>query len=339
MLCGLRNCNVKVWGGTLQPKWLWIELTDRCNSRCIFCNVWKKTPTKDPLSPEEIYNTLKQQLFRKVGYIINSGGEPSLRNDLKQLLEAEHSALPDARLQFSTNGLVVDRISNLVDFVENELKCGLDVGVSLDGVGESHDKIRGVRGNFEKVHRLLNELILRKQSGYDLNISIGSTLTNETVGNADQIKAYAQQQNINFMLHWFNQSDFYDNIDEKATEDVVAYERAIKTVLEPSPYREMWLNYLEGKAIRFNCFALQTFCVIKCNGDISPCLSRWNDTIGNVREKSASDIWRSKEAHLARKKIDNCKGCLNSWGVGWSLQSSYYPLILFSFYKNGGTND
>ena len=50
---------------------------------------------------------------------------------------------------------------------------------------------------------------------------------------------------------------------------------------------------------------------------------------GNVREKSATDIWHSYEMKRVRGIVVNCNGCLNSWGVGWSFNSSFYPILLF----------
>jgi len=86
---------------------------------------------------------------------------------------------------------------------------------------------------------------------------------------------------------------------------------------------------LSGKSIKFSCFAMYTFCVLKCNGDIVPCLNLWDMKAGNVREKSPADIWHSYEAKKVRKIIKSCDGCLNSWGAPWSFSSSFYPILLF----------
>jgi MoaA/NifB/PqqE/SkfB family radical SAM enzyme len=90
-----------------------------------------------------------------------------------------------------------------------------------------------------------------------------------------------------------------------------------------------WLNWLEGKSIKFPCFALFTFCALKCNGDIVPCLSLWDEKIGNVKEQEPLSFWHSPEAKKARGVVKRCQGCLNSWGMGWSVNSSIFHAILF----------
>ena len=141
--------------GRLKPRWLWFGVTDKCNSRCVYCNIWKMKPCPDPLTPSEIEIILSNDLFKNIQYVLNSGGEPVMRTDIKDVFAVEHKVLPDARLQLSTNGILVDSIISLVQFALEDLGCHLDVGVSLDGVGENHDSTRGIKGNFERVNRLL----------------------------------------------------------------------------------------------------------------------------------------------------------------------------------------
>jgi MoaA/NifB/PqqE/SkfB family radical SAM enzyme len=308
-------------GGILRPKYMWLEVTDRCNSRCEYCNIYEKTPTSNPLSPDEIRRILSSSLFRDVCYIINSGGEPTVRSDVLEVFLAEHEALSQATLQFSTNALLPERVLSTVSELKSR-NIKVEVGISLDGVGDAHDAIRGVKGNFQKVDYLTKKLIQMQ-----IPVSLGATLTVKNLKNNIKAKEYAKTINTLFMFHWFNTSGFYGNEqsasikDNSKTDEMI---KAVKTTMPPGPYRDMWIKEFKGIQPKFRCFAVNTFAVLKCNGDIAPCLSLWNKTIGNARNDDPEAIWRSKKAQEIRKEIRHCNGCLNSWGVGWSLSSSYY---------------
>ena len=326
---GTKNLILRATSESLRPRWLWFGVTDRCNSRCIYCDIWRKKPTKDVLTPEEIEKTLSDPLFRDVEYILNSGGEPTLRHDLEEIILAEHKALPKARLQLSTNGLLPERVINVVKSAINH-NINIDVGTSLDAIGEKYDSMRGVKGNFEKVDRLLHELVaLRENYGVNkISAGFGFTLTDRTLPYLEEVRAYAKRLNVYCLVQWYNQSPFYGNIGKDLTGNDESMIKAVQSLPYPI-IREMWLKWLRGESIKFRCFAMYTFCVLQCNGDISPCLSLWDVKAGNVRESSPTEIWHSADAKKARKIVKDCKGCLNSWGTGWSFASSFYPNLLY----------
>lgn len=325
---GVKNLILRTTTESLKPRWLVFMTTDMCNSRCKHCDIWRQKPTNDPLTPKELENVLSAPLFKGVEYILNTGGEPSLRKDLEEIILVEHKVLPKARLQLSTNGSLPERVINVIKSVL-EHGISIDVGTSIDGIGEKHDEIRGVKGNFEKVDYLLHELIsLRKKYGGRLGIGAQITLFDLNLDSLEEVRAYAKELNIDLLEGWCNEAPFYGNIGKNL---VISNDKLIKAV-ESQPkllLQEMWLRAFKGKPIKFPCFAMYTFCVLKCNGDIVPCLNLWNIKAGNVREESPTDIWHSYETKKARKIIKSCDGCLNSWGAPWSHSSSYYPILLF----------
>ena len=225
----------------------------------------------------------------------------------------------------STNGLLPDRTLEVAKEITNR-KIKLEIGISIDGIGQNHDEIRGVKGNFEKLDYLVKKLL-------EMNacVSLGATLTSKNLVNNLEAKAYAKALNVPFMFHWFNTSDFYGN-NEK--EKIEVYKRktemanAIASTMPSGLYKEMWINEIFGIKPKFRCFALNTFAVLKCNGEIAPCLSQWDQNIGNARIHTPTEIWNSNKAKEIRNSIQHCAGCLNSWGVSWSTSTSYYPNLI-----------
>jgi MoaA/NifB/PqqE/SkfB family radical SAM enzyme len=270
------------------------------------------------MSPQDFQYVLSHRLFKNVRYILNSGGEPTVRSDFYEILLAEHRALPEATLQISTNGLLPQRVLDIAAKADFKL----EVGISLDGVGEDHDRIRGVKGNFTCVEKLVTGLKELK-----VNFSLGATLTGKDLACNLEAQEWTCERGVPFVWHWFNVSPFYDNCENDGCDWMGM--RKIVGSMDPSLYRDLWLRSFSDKNPRFKCFALNSFAVLKCNGSLAPCLSLWDDNVGNVLEEDAWKVWMGERAVETRKKIADCKGCLNSWSCQWSLQTLYYPNLLY----------
>lgn len=332
---GIKNIYARKFTEQLKPRWIWFEVTDRCNSRCTHCNIWRKKSTSNPLTLKEIERAFRSPLFFGLECILNSGGEPVLREDIEDLLLLERAIFPNAKLHLSTNGLLAERVVEVVRALSRK-NVSLEVGVSLDGVGEKHDRIRGVSGNFEKIDRLLRQLVaLRKEFG-TVDPLVGFTLSDLTAENFAEVKSYADSVGVPFAVQWYNQSSFYDNEgkNERGSPDQEKISCVVRSL--PSNFlNEKWLDSLKGKSIAFPCFAAFTFCVLKCNGDIVPCLSFWDKKIGNIRDQDPQIIWHSLQAKEVRSAVKGCAGCLNSWGLGWSVNSYVNHAIMYYLKRPG----
>ncbi len=325
-LMGIKNLFLRSATESLRPTHIVYMVTDRCNSRCAHCNIWQKEPSKNPLTAQEVKQALSDDLFKDVKYVLCTGGEPTVRSDLLDIIAGIHSALPEACIQLSTNGLLPHRVIETATAAMNA-GISLDIGVSLDGIGKAHDKIRGVKGNFEKTDHLIHELVkLRDKHKDRLHIAAGIVLSELTLDNLPEVRSYVNELGIELTEAWYNESSFYDNVGTNHFDD-----RLIEAVRSqpPSPLQELWLRAVENRPIKFPCFAMYTFCVLKCDGDIVPCLNHFEKSAGNVRKQSPTEIWHSLEMRNVRQTVKDCRGCLNSWGAGWSLSNSYYRHVLF----------
>lgn len=133
-----------------RPFLLYLKPTARCDLRCEICNRWK-TPARseDDLPLEQIQELLVK--FRKAGSTVLTlwGGEPTLRRDLHLILAGARSLGYRTSMCSNCNSLArkADRVLPHLDV----LLC------SLDGHGELHDQVRGVRGLFGRVLRSIRE--------------------------------------------------------------------------------------------------------------------------------------------------------------------------------------
>jgi len=128
-----------------KPVVVW-NVTKACNLRCIHCYASADpNPAPQELTTEEGFRLLEDLAQFGCPVVLFSGGEPLVRPDILDLI---HKAVTlGLRAVLSTNGTLID------EALAKELKkFGLSyVGISLDGIGEVHDRFRVSKGCFEKV--------------------------------------------------------------------------------------------------------------------------------------------------------------------------------------------
>ncbi len=156
---GVRRPRSSGW----RPPIVFWNLTWNCNLKCVHCYI-NAVPGGRPgeLSREEALSIAMQLVEARVPLVVLSGGEPLLRPDIWDVIEA----LEGVRVGLSSNGTLVTR-----KVAENLAAAGISyVGVSLDSADPRvHDKIRGVKGAFE---RALEGAINARDAGLDVGLRV-----------------------------------------------------------------------------------------------------------------------------------------------------------------------
>ncbi len=301
------------------------EITDECNSRCKHCNIWKK-PGGGSMTSDEIENVFGSGCFRDVRELIVTGGEPVLRPDIEEnLLAIRRHIHPDALVSFSTNGLLPERV---LKTVERCLGSGMKmvVGVSLDGIGPRHDTVRGVKGNFEKVDYLLNKLLELREKNVNLSVTVGYTLAPWTFENLEEVGRYAGARGMNFLPQMYEEFSYYGNTGRNKGVYTPEMFDAVKAFPE-SFQKEVILMGMRNEGIRYRCASMRNFFLMRCNGDVSPCLKFGDIRVGNLRDAPFSEVWNGTCAKEARALVDGCAGCSNTWATGWSMKYWVPPFV------------
>ena len=125
------------------PVVIW-NLIRRCNLTCNHCySISADTNFPGELSTEQVYTVMDDLKGFKVPVLILSGGEPLLRPDIYDI--AKRAKAKGFYVGLSSNGTLIDE--NNIDKIA---ECDFNyVGVSLDGIRETHDKFRRMDGAFE----------------------------------------------------------------------------------------------------------------------------------------------------------------------------------------------
>ena len=125
-----------------------------CDAQCEMCNNWKHGDRKSDMTLAELEPAMSHPFWGAVENLNISGGEPTTRNDLPQLVEMFQRHLPRMRkVGINTTGLTPHRaipmLTQIVRFcAEHDLL--ISARVSLDGIGDIHDQVRHVKRGFDR---------------------------------------------------------------------------------------------------------------------------------------------------------------------------------------------
>ncbi len=118
-----------------------VKLTENCQAKCISCDYWK-TRWTDALDTERAVDLINQIAAAGIHSLRFTGGEPLLRRDFFEVLSRAHtSAFQSIIMQ--TNGLLLKKLHR-----EINASPITKIAVSIDGLEQSNDYIRGIRGYF-----------------------------------------------------------------------------------------------------------------------------------------------------------------------------------------------
>jgi MoaA/NifB/PqqE/SkfB family radical SAM enzyme len=307
------------------------------------CNIWKQRGPE--LTLKEIEKLLNDPLFNSVKYCALGGGEPTLRKDLPDIARIMISKCKNLKsIGFSTNGLIPEIIleqSKSIADVCQRANISFGVTVSLDGLKEIHDKIRGISGAFQKAIKTLKgllELQKEKKIGVGTNCVISKWNVNEL------FKFYKWLKNQKIKGDFATAEVRRRNLNEKAdfliTKSQVPILRKFLEFLQkeyPFNYHYYALSKtLQGEKRKLTCPFITEAISVDPNGDVYYCTN--SKLIGNVFQRDISSIYYDPQNLKYRKLIEKriCPDCLQDcfWSVSFykSLNIAI-PFFLFSFLK------
>ncbi|MFA5144796.1 MAG: radical SAM protein [Candidatus Omnitrophota bacterium] len=194
-----------------------IFLTHACNCRCKHCGIWKIYQSNPLKRKEELSISCWERLLYKLGKNLSilsiSGGEPFLREDLKDLiiLASKHCKSLFA-ININTNGTLPEQVrdstASILKSVRKNIK--LQVSISCDGSEQAHDYSRGVNGSYAKVVRTIKALSDLKSRYRNLEILKNMTISSENIEEAGSFLKQAREEKIKFMTSFVLESGHFN---------------------------------------------------------------------------------------------------------------------------------
>jgi len=315
-----------------------LQLTLRCNLKCPFCGQWGEAgyarehgPGKE-MAPEKWLDIIDQinALGHKPDFVL-WGGEPLLYKGVDAVLN--RIAFHGCRAAMVTNGAL---LAPHAEFLEKHLST---LYLSLDGVKEEHDKIRGSEGLHLKVEAGMGKLagsklkkiclatindknwwMMRDIALYAQSLGFGLIIFQNLIYNLpEDQKTYAEWLKRNFSISDIPDSWTFQGVPEFAAKLPAAYEEMEKRIENGEfkikvEFRPKGLNSSNVKARMegcleplpdspAHCLAPERHINVAPDGNVRFCVDYNEFSLGSLEEHSLAELLSSEKAGLFRREI------------------------------------
>ena len=291
-----------------------IITTYRCQMRCKMCDIWENpSDSKKEIQAKEL------EMLPNFKFVNITGGEPFVRRDLEDIVEVMYKKAP--RIVISTSGWHTDRIIKMAERFPN-----IGIRVSIEGLSQKNDDLRGREGSFDRAMRLLLTL---KEMGIK-DIGYGCTVSNKNSEDMLWLYKLSRELGMEFATASFHNSYYFHKDDNAITnkDEVInnfrlLMEELLKDKSPKSWYRAFFnlglINYIREQPRMLPCEAGTANFFIEPYGDVYPCNGLedryWKESMGNIRDvKSFDEVWFSPQADKVRGLVKTCPK--NCWMVG-----------------------
>ena len=295
----------------IRPLSAHIKLTENCQARCISCDYWKSR-WQDHLDTGRAIDLVNQIGAVGIRALRLTGGEPLLRRDLFQVL-AQADTAPLKRIILQTNGLLMKKLHREINESPITHVC-----VSIDGLKETNDQIRGIRGYFDLG---LEGIRLLRDKKVAISVTMNRISAMELERLAEVAQSAAADVEVNILsrnLFFFKDADI-DSMWPGQPEVAKIAEFLRSTLKRPGYEVDYVTDYYNNKLVAEPpCVLgyLQVF--VLSNGDVltgcyplKPVGNVLRDSLENILK---SDVYADQCAAMVRRE---CPGC--TCGVESSL--------------------
>jgi MoaA/NifB/PqqE/SkfB family radical SAM enzyme len=303
------------------PMNLTISVSYRCNSRCKTCNVWQRP--NDDFTLEEYEKT-----FASIGHAAYwftfSGGEPTLRKDLPEMVALAYRYCRPGIINIPTNGIQDKIIPARIERVLQAAPTSeVIINLSLDGVGEKHDIVRGVKGNFERAMRTYAGLKALKSRYKNFTLGVHTVISNFNIDEFDNIYDFVHNElkPDSFITEIAEERVELDTVGMGITPPVQKYEPVINRLQDDirktefngvsritQAFRDRYYDFVKRTLVEkrqiIPCLAGVASAQIAPNGDVWTCCIR-AESVGNLRNHNYDfgSTWRTAKAGELRRSI------------------------------------
>jgi MoaA/NifB/PqqE/SkfB family radical SAM enzyme len=238
-----------------------------------------------------------------IKFLSITGGEPSLRNDLPEIISVFSRTNQTHNVVLHTNGLLTEKIHDLVvGAALANPNVEINVSVSIDAIGEQHDQMRGVPGIFGKALNTVNALIRAKGLCPNINVTVNSCFNAHNQDEISRLSDYLIEECAidGYYLSWVR-GEAQDR--ESRNADIRKYLDEIRRLQRKAVIKKYYDNYplasfrrtldflaplvvaetvINGK-MPYPCMAGRSVIVISESGEVKPC-EMLKETFGNVRD-------------------------------------------------------
>lgn len=317
-------------GRALPPYLIWLT-TARCNARCAHCfhsGVPEGTGGPDLSTGEAV------RFFERYGplvYLSLGGGEPSLREDLPDVVGVATRRCGPAAINCISNGFLPERLAAQAGRIARDAPdTATTFTLSIDGLFEAHDRRRGVEGGFERLLESADRLKRLAAEIPNLAVSTNTTFTPDNAAEIDAIHAFVTKRlELPHRLILFRNP--HDWKWPPPALDVGAFVRKAREVERDTRARfggrgglleaaraaldlvrlDVLDDLAAGRPFPWSCRAGRSGLVLAADGELLPC-EPLGKSFGNVRDTDC-DARNLLSGERAREILAGIAGCRCTW--------------------------
>jgi MoaA/NifB/PqqE/SkfB family radical SAM enzyme len=302
------------------------HVTRKCNARCLSCFSWQRTQENaSELTIEELRKISSS--MPKFPWLMLSGGEPFLRDDLPAIISTFYKANEARHITLPTNALLPDRtISMTREICSSAKEATLNLVLSIDGIEKEHDRLRGVEGNFEKLMNTWELVAPLRDEIPNLSVKFHTVLSNLNYMHFDEMRDFVEKLKPDLHTFDFLRETTADDSISLPPEESLAelsskikavlrryggYERLrkhhslLKTVYEAivEDYYDEFLRIRSEKRQTIPCVASRITLVLGTSGEASLC--EMLEPFASFRDFNYDydSLWNSEAAKEARQNV------------------------------------
>lgn len=342
--------------GRSNPSMVTVNLTNRCNQECIYCEMGKNIPSSadGSLDFEDLMWIIDQMAINKISKISLCGGEPFLFERIIDVIA--YASTKNIRCSITTNGMAANKLT------KKELKvlmdCETEVNISIDSFDENIQSItRGIPCSIPKISKSIEKLTENQ-----IPVTILTAISKYNYFDLFNFVTIAYAKGIEQVL--FQPIIYYSNYPDRPTIDnkselnvsidkldvliaelhkILKFER--KHDIRTNVYRILpWIKaYIEnafglnGKWFfhnvlnKFYCREIYAIIDISYDGGIQPCgLALAKINIHKNRELGLLALWNQATIEIKKnmandKYYDFCNGCCHHFSRNMLASIMKYP--------------
>ena len=312
---------------------LFLELTMRCNERCLHCGSSCGDVVCEEL-PVEVYKKLLDEVKVDLGtqrkMLCITGGEPLLRKEFFDIMGYAHE------LGFSwgmtSNATLIDR-----ECARRLKETGMaTISVSIDGLEATHDAFRRTPGGYRKAMSGIDALL--EEGGFK-HVQVTTVVTHRNIDELDALFEIFDKMDIDSwrvigiepMGRALQHPELL--LTDEDHRRLLEFIRNKRMAGEPVCYgcsHYLGLEYEhEVRDWYFLCTAGLQTASITASGDIIACLDierRPEFVQGNILKDRFSDVWLNRFEPFRRDHWNDCEECRNCEHKEFCRADSFHSL-------------
>ena len=331
----------------IRPTVLIYNCTFVCDARCQMCNNWKRGDRKSDMTLEQLDGVMHHDFWGAIENLNISGGEPTTRNDLPEMVELFHRRMPRLRkVGINTTGLTPHRaipmFTRIVEFCASK-DLPISIRVSLDGIGDIHNQVRNVKSGFDKALKTIDAMQRLAATHANFQFGIAATIFQTNLEDAKNILAWARAHRLDIVFNMLRftdnmlgNRDLEDDIGFKEKEEEFMRQFFLERVQEESVLSGQAFMYLHYADMIANGYKRTMPCpfrtqglLLNPEGTLFYCEN--SKPLGNVLDAGAEALYFKAE-HLADRDTFEktiCANCLSPCQVNVGAMKQVVPYAKF----------